>query len=210
MPDGCAAYFKALDCIASKMPAEAASQVRESFEKIKQTMQEFRTYAATVCATSLEAMQPALKAQGCVVSSEPAGSVSPSASSPPPIASSAPSAGERSPVPTRDEWDAVPREVTVVGSSKLHCETKQIREWIRVSCHGKNDTGGEPTGVRVTKGGGKGDDFTFASKGTTSLVYRFLEGQELEAQFDWTDQSRQFVSQWPKGAKEPTVKGVFL
>src|SRR5687768_13823004 len=48
--------------------------------------------------------------------------------------------GGRSAVPTLDEWNAQTKEVTVRGSSKLNCETKMVREWLRVSCRGKNDS----------------------------------------------------------------------
>ena len=62
----------------------------------------------------------------------------------------------RSPVPTVAEWNAQTKEVTVKGSSALRCETKTVREWLRVSCRDKNDTGGTPTAVRITQGAGPG------------------------------------------------------
>lgn len=211
-PDGCDAYFKALDCIASKMPGEVRDQMRKSFDQMKDAMRQVGAHAAPTCAAALEGMQPALKQQGCLVTTEPSPSVSgiPTVATAPTVSTSASSEpGARSPVPSSDEWGSVTREVTVSGSTKLNCETKQVREWIRVSCRDKNDTGGEPTAVSVTKGGGRGDDFTFASGGVVSLTYRFFEGQDLEAQFDWTDKSRVLVVKWPRGTPEPAAKGVF-
>ena len=127
----------------------------------------------------------------------------------PDTASPQPAAGGRSPVPTQDEWRAVTKEVTVRGSGALSCETKMLREWLRVSCRDKNPTGGTPTGVSVTSGGGQGDDFAFASGGVTSLVVRFVEGVSIDAVFTWTDESRTLHIVWPRGAPEPADKGVF-
>lgn len=97
----------------------------------------------------------------------------------------------RSPEPTPAEWSAV-REVTVQGSSALGCETKMVREWLRVSCRGKNDTGGTPTTIAITKGAGI-DRYTFAAAGLTSLLVPFVDGTDVEATFSWTDKSHRLV-----------------
>lgn len=72
--------------------------------------------------------------------------------------------------------------------SALNCETKIVRQYLRVSCHGKNDSDGTPTSLRIGKGG-RGEAYTFASGGITSLVVPFVEGTDLEAEFSWTDKS---------------------
>lgn len=129
-----------------------------------------------------------------------------------PVDSAAPAAGAdggKSAVPTTDEWNAVKKEITVSGSGKLNCETKQLREWIRVSCRDPNDSGGSPTGVRVTKGGGRGDDFVFTAPKVASLVFRFVDGVHLEAEFTWTDKKQTLIVDWPHGAPEPPAKGRF-
>lgn len=126
---------------------------------------------------------------------------------PTPAAAPTAAAGGRSAVPTLAEWGKV-REVTVKGSSALGCETKMVREWLRVSCRGKNSTGGTPTTVAVQKGAGK-DVFTYVGKGVTSLVLPFEEGTQVEATFSWTDVSHKLVSSWPRGSSRPTVMGVF-
>jgi hypothetical protein len=121
----------------------------------------------------------------------------------------APATGGKSKVPTIAEWNAVTKEVTVKGSSKLNCETKMVREWLRVSCRGKNHTGGEPTGVTVVSGGGRGEDFAFTGSGVSSLVVRFVEGVDLKARFSWSDRSHTLRVWWPRGAPEPPPKGEF-
>lgn len=111
--------------------------------------------------------------------------------------------------PTAAEWNAQTKEVTVRGSSALNCETKMVRTWLRISCRGTSDTGGEATSVEVTKGGGDGKTFTFASAGVTSLVLPFVEGVDVEAAFGWSDKKMKLHVFWPRGAPEPPAKGSF-
>ena len=114
----------------------------------------------------------------------------------------------KSAVPKLDEWNAA-SEVPVKGASKLGCETKMVREWLRVSCRGKNDTGGEPKAVTITKGGGKGETFTFAANKVASLVTTFVDGTDLVAEFEWTDAKHELIVSWPHGAPTPPSKGAF-
>jgi hypothetical protein len=114
----------------------------------------------------------------------------------------------RTPVPAPDEYAAA-REVTVKGSSALHCETKMVREWLRVSCRGANDTGGTPTAVTVTRGD-REETVLYAAGGVTSMITPVLEGTEIEALFSWTDKRHSLVVKWPAGRPKPIVLGEFL
>lgn len=114
----------------------------------------------------------------------------------------------RSPAPTLAEWNAQQKEVTVKGSTALNCETKIVREYLRVTCRGKNDTGGTPTGLIIQKGG-HGEAITYIGAGIASLVVPFVEGIEFAADFSWTDKSHKLTVTWPKGNKQPAVVGVF-
>jgi hypothetical protein len=114
----------------------------------------------------------------------------------------------RTTMPTLEEWAKMPKEVTVKGSSALNCETKILREYFRVVCRGKNDTGGTPTTLHVDKGG-RGEALAHVGAGVTSLVVPFVEGTDLEVTFSWTDKSHKLVAKWPKGTKQPIVVGVF-
>lgn len=125
----------------------------------------------------------------------------PPPSVPPPLAAG------RTPVPTLAEWGTQLKEVNVKGSSALACETKMIREYLRVSCKDKNDSGGTPTAVKVTKGGR--DAWTFSSGGVASLVIPYLEGIDAEVLFSWTDKSHVLKLRWPKGSPKPAFLGVF-
>lgn len=109
--------------------------------------------------------------------------------------------------PTSAEFDKA-AEVTVKGSTALGCETRVVREWLRVSCRGKNDTGGTPVLVRVGRGAGP-DVHTFANGGITSLVLPYVEGVDVTAIFSWTNKSHRLVVSWPRGAPKPTVLATF-
>src|SRR5262245_42517093 len=100
-------------------------------------------------------------------------------------------AGAQSPVPSLEEWNRV-GEVTVKGSSALKCETKMVRDWFRVSCRGKNDTGGVPMTVSIVAGRVPGA-YEYAVGGVTSLVTPFVAGTHTEAIFSWTDKSHRLV-----------------
>lgn len=85
--------------------------------------------------------------------------------------------------PTTAEWNAVPREVTVKGSSTLRCETKMVREWLRVSCHA--NTVGVPVAVKHTPAFGQ-QAFTYvADTQVASVVVQMIDGKTYTADFTW-------------------------
>lgn len=114
----------------------------------------------------------------------------------------------RSPMPTLAEWNTQQKEVTVKGSTALNCETKIVREYLRVSCKGKNDSGGTPTDIVINKGG-HGETYTYVNGGITSLIVPYVEGINFEAYFGWTDKGHDLAISWPRGSKQPDVVGVF-
>lgn len=120
----------------------------------------------------------------------------------------APSA-EKSAVPTVAEWGAVTGEITVRGSTALQCETKGLREWVRISCRGNHPELGAPNNVTVENAKGA-ETFKFASGGVSSLVFRFEQGTKVEATFYWDNGQKSFLSEWPPGAPMPTAYGQFL
>ena len=113
----------------------------------------------------------------------------------------------RSPLPTIREWHDV-GEVTVKGSSALNCETKMVREWLRVTCRGKNDTGGTPTRVALPADPLRGTR-AYELAGVTSLLLPFIDGTHVLVDFGWTDKSYTLVLDWPKGAPRPPILGEF-
>jgi hypothetical protein len=125
----------------------------------------------------------------------------------PPLIPEQPLEPGRSKLPTLEEWAGVPKEVTVKGSSALSCETKMVREYLRVRCTGKNDSGGTPTGVRLVKGSAGAIATTV--DGVTNLIVPFVDGTDFAAVFSWTDKSHRLVAIWPKGAPKPSVIATF-
>ena len=117
---------------------------------------------------------------------------------------------KRSKVPTVAEWNAQTREVKVTGAVALGCETKMVREWLRVSCRGSNSTRGVPEGVKIASGDtGRGEFFTFASGNVASVVFPFLPGADVQAVFEFSKGNWTLNSQWPADTPTPAVRGVF-
>ncbi len=113
----------------------------------------------------------------------------------------------RSKVPTLQEWNAVPREITVNRSTPLNCETRMVREWLRVSCRVKNNTGGTPTNAEVVAGC-TAEAYVYARRDQkiASLVTPLIRGQHCEVRFSWTDKTQTLVTDWVGGGPRPSVK----
>ena len=102
---------------------------------------------------------------------------------PRPLAQPAPGLRDgRTGVPSANRWIQTP-EAVVRGSSKAHCETVRIDEWLRVAC--LREAGLVPTGVEVLKGGVP-DTMTLRTRDAATLVTPILAGQEFQARFHWT------------------------
>lgn len=119
--------------------------------------------------------------------------------------------------PTSGEWETA-KEVVVTGSTALGCETKRVRDWVRVRCDKPNDTGGTPVSVKLqktevihgtdvknhrknVKASGEGD--------TPTLVAQYIDGADVEALFTWSDKEKVLVLWWPGGKPEPRQLGAF-
>lgn len=107
--------------------------------------------------------------------------------------------------PTVAEWNAVQKEVTVRGSSALGCQTKMIREWLKVNCY-PNGAKIQPRGVSTKQSGGQ-QAFVGKFGEITSVVVQVLEGRSYQAKFDWFDEttstlySRTLYVNWVQGQR---------
>lgn len=101
--------------------------------------------------------------------------------------------------PTEDEWRQVD-ECKVKGSSALSCETRLVREWLRVVCRDLEVDGGPPHRVVEISvlSGGHGDTATFRYEGDT-LIIPVLEGDEAKVRFVWDHELRELTLSWPRG-----------
>ncbi len=89
--------------------------------------------------------------------------------------------------PSLAEWAAVPREVTVRNSTNLRCETKMLREWLRVSC--KTNDFGVPIAVSLAPAFGQ-QSFKFLVEGSVaSTVSQMIPGKNFGAHYTWSGQS---------------------
>ena len=59
--------------------------------------------------------------------------------------------------------------------------------------------------------GASGNTLIYAPPGSgiASLLVPFVSGIHVEAVFSWSDKSHKLVVDWPRGAPQPAMKGVF-
>jgi hypothetical protein len=105
--------------------------------------------------------------------------------------------------PALSDWNAVTREVTVRHSSEINCQTKMIREWLKVRCARKGAmipttvTSSPPVGVQA---------FTFNGNEFTDLVVQVVRGRDTRASFSWSNNMRRELTvNWSVGAPRPTL-----
>lgn len=109
--------------------------------------------------------------------------------------------------PTVAEWNAVTKEVTVKGSSALGCETKMLREWLRVSCNKKGTK--TPTGVKTESSGGQ-QAYVGLFGTTASAVVQVVKGKDYSARYEWDDSggtssSAKLSVSWPSDQPRPVL-----
>lgn len=100
----------------------------------------------------------------------------------------------RSWVPTEDEWRRE-KECTVKGSTAAGCETKLVREWLRVRCLASDEDDVE--NIEVLQGG-HGDARAYRNDGSV-LMIPLVEGDAAKARFTWSKTERELTLDFPKG-----------
>src|SRR5688572_20700790 len=90
--------------------------------------------------------------------------------------------------PTVKEWKEA-REVEVKNGEKLACETKLVREWIRVSCRTTEDKLSQIKGMQRLNPEKQPDDFYEMVKPGTlaSVVFPIRKEIHVRIEFTWTD-----------------------
>lgn len=109
--------------------------------------------------------------------------------------------------PSLAEWNAAPWEITVSRSTPLGCETKMVREWLRVSCRDENKDGGKIQGVTIVRKGGV-QAYKLERKGLASLVVQVVKGKKHVSRFRWSDRTQQLVVDWSDLGPRPSIKFV--
>jgi len=134
----------------------------------------------------------------------------------PPAESAAPAGGSESKTgiptsgsskpPTVAEWGGV-GEITVRHSTPLACETKLVREWLRVSCRTSDGTANQIQGVKLTRGKDSGGIPPFVKKGVASIVTQVKPGIDADWTFEWSEWGKRVLTvKWPHGAPSPTYE----
>lgn len=107
--------------------------------------------------------------------------------------------------PSVSEWDGV-GEITVRHSTPLACETKLVREWLRVSCRSTDKSKHQIKNVEVASGAAKGGIPPFVKKGVASIVTQVKKGMDVQYTFTWDTFARHLKVAWPNGAPSPTIE----
>jgi len=109
--------------------------------------------------------------------------------------------------PTVAEWNSVTREVRVAGSTPRNCETKMLREWLRVSCR-QADGSLPPSNVKTLSSDGQ-QAFVGMFGTTASAVVQVIRGKSYRALYGWgtgaSAVASTLVVNWPAGVARPTI-----
>ncbi len=108
----------------------------------------------------------------------------------------------RSPVPLPPEWREA-KEIIVAGSTSAGCETKRVREWVRILC-GRTVKGDDPSRVTVAVDPTR-ETLALAVPHQTSAVTPVEEGRDVVVDFAWVSHTRRLNISWPAGAAKPTI-----
>lgn len=107
--------------------------------------------------------------------------------------------------PSVPEWNEMPWEITVSRSTPLGCETKMVREWLRVSCRDENKDGGKITGLSIEHKGGV-EAYVLERAGLASLVVQVVKGKKHVTRFRWTDRTQRLVVDWTDRGPRPSIR----
>lgn len=187
-----------------KKDESAAASAEKKKDKKKKASEESDSEEEEATSATASAAPSAAPTATATATATAAPDAAPSATgSAPPAAPVSP----HGPVPTEDEWG---KAATLnITNNKGKCETKGIRDWVRIACKEKSAGGGTPSEITLNKATTT-ESQTNASGGVTSLVYWFEEGTDLEYKFGWDDgTSIVYASSWPKGSKKPPRVGEF-
>ena len=114
--------------------------------------------------------------------------------------------GPGSAPPSVAEWNGLNYEITVKGSTAHNCETKMLREWLRVSCHPKAPF--EPSGVTTRQSAGQ-QVFVGKFGDITSAVVQVVHGKDYQAEFVWSEGGRSTSANlhvhWPSNEPRPQI-----
>jgi len=107
--------------------------------------------------------------------------------------------------PTAGEWSAA-REVAVKGARSAGCETRLVREWLRLRCVDGASARGKPVRIDVIKGkltGRPKGERLRAVNGEMSLIVQMLPLTDFKAQLAWEAGELEFSAERPEKGELP-------
>jgi hypothetical protein len=109
--------------------------------------------------------------------------------------------------PTPAEWGAVPREITVRHSTPLNCDTRMLREWLKVTCREKG--GRAALSMEHISRSGQQAYLHNTPPQLVSVVVQVVRGKEYRARYTYQlgrDRgASDLIVSWPSGAPKPTI-----
>lgn len=114
---------------------------------------------------------------------------------------------ELSPMPVPSQWNAV-GEIVVAGSTAARCETKRLREWMRILCLPREygDVSSAPLEVKLVRNQAR-QALALVMPTSTALTLALAPGDELEAELTWKHAVRRFTVRW--AAEDQAPKAAF-
>lgn len=108
-------------------------------------------------------------------------------------------------LPVPAQWNAV-REINVAGSTAAGCETKRIREWVRILCIPRDygDLASVPQKIEVGEHRAR-RVMTMVMPASAALTVAMAPGDSLTATFTWKHATRKLEMSWAKDAASPTA-----
>jgi hypothetical protein len=89
----------------------------------------------------------------------------------------------------------------------LWCDTRQLREWVRVSCRAPEDASNQPLSLRVVRAPGRGQHYELVRAGVASLVLQPRRGQSSSFSIEWSKWgTRTLDVRFDAGASQPTLE----
>lgn len=107
--------------------------------------------------------------------------------------------------PELQEW-AKSKMIKVAGSTKNSCDTRMVREWLRVQCVNRSAERGTPVSITVTDGRADGERYKGENlkmvNDITTLIVPVRPGTEFAADFAWEKGTDQLTVKWPYNTDE--------
>lgn len=105
--------------------------------------------------------------------------------------------------PTIGEWESVKREISVLNSTALGCQTRMVREWLRVSCRPSGSR--LPTTVATKQTSGQ-QAYAGMFGERASVVVQVVRGKSYSAFYTWNDGSSATLEvSWAAGSPRPLI-----